>query len=672
MATVEATLRLFDNFSSTMMNATRAMNSTARAARRLQSVLNATYGSESLTSAVAATEQVAANSQRALESQRNLVNATNRNNERLAQSRRHTQGMSSDIDKMLIAYLAFAAAQKAVEASDNYVNAQARLRIINNGQDPAALQAQVFEAANRSRGDYVTMADAVAKLGLLAGDAFTGNSEVLKFSELMQKSFKVSGASTQESQAGMYQLTQAMASGKLQGDEFRSIMENAPMLADAIAKFTGKSKGQLKDMSADGTITADIIKNALFTAADDINKKFATMPMTFGDAMTLMKNEIFQNFGPVIERMNRMLNSDNGKKFFEGMSNTISVAAGLANKLLTIIGAAINFMMNNSNIVVGALVALGVAFSIMGVQAMIAWIEATWPILLIAAAIGGLIALIMSWGVTFGQIIGFIAGLFTFLGGVVWNTIALMWNIIVDFVEFFVNVWVDPVYAGQKLFYDLAQTFGDVMVNMLRGIESFSGGFMKFFTMAINAGIKGLNALAELSNKILNTDIKPAKLFDEENVHSVSDALDSVFKSMNAPTTNKAVKDLSGMKMKPMDLANATMGAFNAGESLFNGLKLPDLKGAFGFDGTGEIKKVGEVGKIGDTVDISNEDLKAMRELAEMKSIQNFVTLTPTVQVTGDNHYHQQGSVEDMAGMLAVALETHMNSSMDGVIDDGL
>lgn len=672
MATVEATLRLFDNFSSTMMNATRAMNSTARAARRLQSVLNATYGSESLTSAVAATEQVAANSQRALESQRNLVNATNRNNERLAQSRRHTQGMSSDIDKMLIAYLAFAAAQKAVEASDNYVNAQARLRIINNGQDPAALQAQVFEAANRSRGDYVTMADAVAKLGLLAGDAFTGNSEVLKFSELMQKSFKVSGASTQESQAGMYQLTQAMASGKLQGDEFRSIMENAPMLADAIAKFTGKSKGQLKDMSADGTITADIIKNALFTAADDINKKFATMPMTFGDAMTLMKNEIFQNFGPVIERMNRMLNSDNGKKFFEGMSNTISVAAGLANKLLTIIGAAINFMMNNSNIVVGALVALGVAFSIMGVQAMIAWIEATWPILLIAAAIGGLIALIMSWGVTFGQIIGFIAGLFTFLGGVVWNTIALMWNIIVDFVEFFVNVWVDPVYAGQKLFYDLGQTFGGVMVNMLRGIESFSGGFMKFFTMAINAGIKGLNALAELSNKILNTDIKPAKLFDEENVHSVSDALDSVFKSMNAPTTNKAVKDLSGMKMKPMDLANATMGAFNAGESLFNGLKLPDLKGSFGLDGTGEIKKVGEVGKIGDTVDISNEDLKAMRELAEMKSIQNFVTLTPTVQVTGDNHYHQQGSVEDMAGMLAVALETHMNSSMDGVIDDGL
>lgn len=418
MATVAATLQLFDSFSSTMMNAQRAMNSVTRAARRLQTALNASYGSESLTAAVNATEQVASNAQRTLEHQRNLIDATNRNNDRLAQSRRHTQGMSSDIDKMLVAYLAFAAAQKAVEASDAYVNSQARLKIINNGQDPAALQAAVFDAANRSRGDYVTMADAVAKLGLLAGDAFSGNSEVLKFSELMQKSFKVSGASTQESQAGMYQLTQAMASGKLQGDEFRSIMENAPMLADAIAKFTGKSKGDLKTMSAEGTITADIIKGALFKAADDINAKFATMPMTFGDTMTLLKNSALQNFGPVIERMNSMLNSDRGKQFFEGLTRAISVAANIANVMLTVIGAVINFMMNNSNIVIGALVGLAVAFGIMGVSAMVAWIAATWPILLIAAAIGALIAFVMSMGVSFGQIIGFVAGLFTFLGGV--------------------------------------------------------------------------------------------------------------------------------------------------------------------------------------------------------------------------------------------------------------
>jgi tape measure domain-containing protein len=672
MATVSATLKLFDNFSSTMTRAQRAMNGTVAAAQRLQRALSTSFGNEALTAAVSASQQVAEHSQRTLNSHRSLFNATNRVNSNLSVARRHTQGMKTDIDKMLVAYLAFAGAQKAMEASDAYINAQSRLKIINNGQDPAALQAQVFEAANRSRGDFTTMADSVAKLGLLAGDSFNGNNEILKFTELMQKSFKVSGASTQESQAGMYQLTQAMASGKLQGDEFRSIMENAPMLADAIAKFTGKSKGYLKTMSAEGSITADIIKNSLFAASDDINKKFATMPMTFGDVITRVKNEVLQNFGPVIERMNQMLNSDSGQKFFAGLSNVISVAANIANGFLTVIGSVMNFMMNNSNLVIGALTAVAAAFLVMGASALVSWIMAEWPILLVIAAIAGVVAIALHMGATFGQVIGFTAGLFTYLGVAIWNTIANAWNIVVDFLEFFANVFVDPVYAAQKLFYDLGQTFGGQMVNMLRAAESFGGGFMKFFTMAVNAGIKGLNVLGDVMNKLLGTKMEPAKLFDVENVHSMSEALDSVVKSMVAPTSNKSVVDLSAMKMKTLDVTNSVMGAFNAGESLFNGLKLPDLKGSFGLDGTGEIKKVGEVGKIGDSVDISNEDLKAMRELAEMKSIQNFVTLTPTVQVTGDNHYHQQGSVEDMAGMLAVALQTHMDSSVDGVIDDGL
>lgn len=671
-ATISATLKLFDGFSSTMMRAQRAMNGTVAAAQRLQRALNASYGSESLTAAVNATQQVAEHSQRTLNIQRSLLNATNRVNNNLSAARRHTQGMKTDIDKMLVAYLAFAGATKAADAADAYVNAQSRLKIINNGQDPAALQAQVFDAANRSRGDFTTMADSVAKLGLLAGDSFNGNNEILKFTELMQKSFKVSGASTQESQAGMYQLTQAMASGKLQGDEFRSIMENAPMLADAIAKFTSKSKGDLKTMSAEGTITADIIKNSLFAAADDINKKFATMPMTFGDTMTLLKNDALQNFGPVIERMNQMLNSDSGKQFFEGLTRSISVAAGIANGFLTVIGAVMNFMMNNSNIVIGALTAVAAAFLVMGASALVAWLMAEWPMLLVIAGITAIVATALHMGATFGQVIGFTAGLFTYLGVAIWDTIANAWNIVVDFLEFFANVFVDPVYAAQKLFYDLGQTFGGQMVNMLRAAESFGGGFMKFFTQAVNAGIKGLNILGDVMNKLLGTKMEPAKLFDVENVHSMSAALDLVVKSMIAPTSNKSVVDLSAMKMKSLDITDSVSGAFNAGEGLMNGIKLPDLKGMMGLDGTGSIGSIGEVGKINDTVDISNENLQAMRELADMKSIQNFTTLTPTVQMTGDHHYHQQGSVEDMAGMLAVALETHMTSSVDGVIDDGL
>ena len=154
------------------------------------------------------------------------------------------------------------------------------------------------------------MAKSVAKLGLLAGDAFSSNDEMIAFSEMMTKSFKVSGASQQEISSATYQLTQAMAAGKLQGDEFRSIMENAPMLADAIAKYMGKSKGELKELSSEGVITADIIKAALFNAADDINAKYEEMPKTFGDAMTNIRNVASRYLQPVADKISEMLNSE--------------------------------------------------------------------------------------------------------------------------------------------------------------------------------------------------------------------------------------------------------------------------------------------------------------------------------------------------------------------------
>ncbi|RDA73744.1 tail tape measure protein, partial [Hafnia paralvei] len=195
------------------------------------------------------------------------------------------------------AYLGFQALRTGIEATDNYTNQNSRLALINDGlQTQAELQNKIYQAAQRSRGAYGETVSSVAKLGLLAKDAFSSNNETIAFAELMNKSFKISGASISESTNGMYQLTQAMAAGRLQGDEFRSVMENAPMLAQAIAKYTGKSMGELRKMSSEGEITANIIKNSLFSMADDINKKFATMPMTFETAWTRIKNQTVATF----------------------------------------------------------------------------------------------------------------------------------------------------------------------------------------------------------------------------------------------------------------------------------------------------------------------------------------------------------------------------------------
>ena len=194
--------------------------------------------------------------------------------------------------------------------ADTLTLTTARLDLMNDGlQTTGELQNMILASAQRSRAEYGATAAAVSKLGILASEAFSGTEEIVAFSELMNKSFKVGGASIQEQTSAMYQLTQAMAAGKLQGDEFRSIMENAPMLAEAIATYTGKSKGELKEMSSEGLITADIIKGAMFAAADDINSKFETMPKTFGDTWTAVKNMTLKAFQPVIERMSAFVNS---------------------------------------------------------------------------------------------------------------------------------------------------------------------------------------------------------------------------------------------------------------------------------------------------------------------------------------------------------------------------
>src|SRR5690606_18880728 len=236
------------------------------------------------------------------------------------------------------AYLTVQGIQSALESADTYISARARLDlIVDQGQSVDDLQAQIHAAAQRARGDFIAMTDNVARLGLLAGDAFGSSGEIVAFVETLQKAFTVSGAEAQEQAAAMYQLSQAMASGRLQGDEFRSIMENAPMLADAIAKYLGVSKGELRELSSEGALTADVIKAVLFSAADDINAKFAEMPMTFGATFQKVKNEAFKAFAPVFQQMNEWLNSERGAAMLNAITNAIYLAAAAASGLLNIL-----------------------------------------------------------------------------------------------------------------------------------------------------------------------------------------------------------------------------------------------------------------------------------------------------------------------------------------------
>lgn len=278
-------------------------------------------------------------------------------------------------------------AVNAIKTTDRLTQLRARIDLINDGsQSTAEIMDKIAAAANRSRGSYLDMADSVAKLNLLAKDAFSSNDEAVYFVEQLNKQFKIAGAGVEETTSAMYQLTQAMASGKLQGDEFRSIMENAPMLAQSIAQEMGMSVGQLKEMSSQGLITADIIKNALFNSAEETNQKFAEIPLTFQDIGTQLQNDLITAFAPVMQEIGNMASSD----LLQGALNELAfsfkvVAAAAQVSIATIKGAfsALSVVINTGKSIVSSFAQLfitsmpAVAVAIAGVTAAFVGYKAT-------------------------------------------------------------------------------------------------------------------------------------------------------------------------------------------------------------------------------------------------------------------------------------------------------
>lgn len=613
---------------------------------------------------------------------------------------------------------------KFVRTADEYVSAVARVSLINDGlQTQAELQDKIFRAAQRSGSAYVDMASSVAKLNLLAGDAFGSNDEAIRFSELMGKAFTVSGASTGERQAGMHQLTQAMASGRLQGDEFRSITENAPLLAHAIADAVGVSMGELRKLSSEGVISADIIKSALFGAADDIESKFKDMPITFATAMTKFKNNALLAFQPLIERFSAFVNSD-----------AFTTISGHVLAFINILVAGMMVVFDVIEVVYSALSALAEYWPVMaaGLSVLLviyfplimqylnimlirlymmiqpilaqaaAWMIAYWPITLIVAIVIVLIAVLMHFGVTTEQILGFVGGLFFALGATIWNIIAIIWNQIAMFAEFLINVFIDPTYAVQKLFYDLATLIMDVMAASATSFDAAADALANAFVAAANIAIGAINGVAGALNLIPGINIG--------KIGSVSAAAGSNFANnlktarglLKAPTRAAGTVSIPRMDMKNIP------GAFDSGYKFGSNLKLPDfgmpdlgadmplnagspgsiptdLLDALGKDpggaggkgaklpkgskgkGAGNPTggKLDSIGKIEDDISISDEDLKMLKELADIKSIQNFRTLQPSF-VFGDMTIREEADINKIIKAIDESLNNSMNESTEG------
>ncbi|MFD1179203.1 tape measure protein [Paenibacillus puldeungensis] len=694
MATVTGTLKMFDAMTGPLKSITSGMNLMVSSMYKMQ---DATSRNNNIDKTLAAAKNQIASAEvqinRAIEQS---TRSQNNFEKSVSRSHKSSNQLLSAVKSIGAAYLTWQTIKQAIQITDEYTNTNARLNLINDKLlTTKELQEKVFAAAQRSRGSYFDMAKAIGKMGLLAKDAFKNNQELVDFTELMQKSFRISGASTMEQQAGMYQLTQAMAAGKLQGDEFRSIMENAPMLAEAIAKYTGKTKGELKKMSADGTITANIIKGAMFKAADDINKKFSQMPKTFGDYFNSLKNIAIQSFAPLMTRLNAFINSPSGKAFFSSMEKGIVLVSRVLQSLVDGFVWLTQVIQYNWPIIAGILAGVGVILAVMAYQSIpllitrlwlmiepimaqaAAWLAVNWPIALVALGIGLIVAALVHFGVSTQEVVGYVTGAFYTMFSVIYNKVALVWNVFASFAEFLINLFIDPVYAVKKLFYDLATTFGNYIYNMARSTEDFAGIFVKAILKAVNKALEGFNWLADKVNDTFGTDIGKMALLDENNVHVVSDSLKNMMDMLDKPTSTKNVVSIK--RMEQMNMSDSFKKGYSAGygfadkainkiNNFTKGLSPATGKDSF-LGGKGKlpnIDKVNKVGKIEDKVDISSEDLKLMRELAEMKTIQNFVSLTPTVSVS-TGPINQGADFDQIVAKIETVLEESITAHAAGV-----
>lgn len=605
---------------------------------------------------------------------------------------------NSGLKKLIGTVASLAAVKKGMDIVDSYTNTNARLGMVTSSPaEQAALQSDVFASAARSRGSYTETANAVAKMRMLAGDSFATNQEAVGFTELFNKSLKVSGAGQAEQGAAFLQLTQAMAAGKLQGDEFRSVMENAPMVADAIARYMGKSKGELKELSSQGLITASIIKNAIFEAADDINVKFESMPMTFADVWNRIKNAGMQAFGGIFARINGMLNSDMGQAVINNLTGAIYMAAEAVNLLLDglelvgqymdilgplVFGVAGAFALYHgvllltkgaqiaASAVMGAYTAvttfLSIGYGVLtGNTAAASAAQFVYNSALLACPltwiIGGIIVLIGLFyaGVaavnhfagTSISATGLIGAAFFALYAFMYNTFIYPtqagFAILANFIG---NVFHNPTAAVKILFLDMANTCVGYILNMARSIEN-------------------------IINKIPGVQV------------SITSGLEN-FKSGLESKIN-TIKDESGWKeyvKQPelMDVSAMAAKGYNAGSNLagkasgfLSGFS-PDLSGIGTGGGSYMSEPFGGVGNpatvkgtgAGGAVKVENkEDIEWMRKLAERDYVARISqnTLAPNIRVEFSGPVTKEADTDSVLGHVVERLKDAITVGPEGV-----
>lgn len=641
---------------------------------------------------------------------RDNVDEQGRFNQEISAGTQQANELTNTIKRAVAAYVSIQSVGKALNISDELVQTTSRLNMMNDGvQTTAELVNMVYAAAQDARGSFSQMADVVARFGNNAKDAFSSSEEVVAFADLIQKQMTIAGASTQEAANAELQLSQALGSGVLRGDELNSIFEQAPNLIQNIADYLDVPIGKIREMAADGELSADVVKAAIFSAADDINSKFNEMPMTWGQMWQSMQNTALIAFQPVLQRLNDLANSEAFQTFIQG---AIEAMATLANILLNVFDLAVSigtFIGDNWSIIapivygiVAALTAYiaisAIVAAINGVMAIAEGVKAAAQMMATGATFAetaaqqGLNAALMACPLTW--IIMLILALIVVIFAVC-NAIAKMTGIansgfgvitggVNVVIQFFKNLGLTVANIALGIGNAIAALASNMMTAFHNAICSVQSWFYNLLSTALSV-IEGICAAL---NKL------PFVEFDYSGISSAAD--DYAAKASEAAGNKEDYQSISDAFNEGFTTFDAfqdgwASDAFNAGAAWGDGVadkvsnfSLSDVFGQTDIPNVGDYTSgfsdaiansgvgdsIGNIddntGKIKDSLEVSEDELKYLRDIAEQEAINRFTTAEINVDMSGMQNTVNSG--DDIDGFMT-KLTDSVNEAVDNMTE---
>lgn len=648
---------------------------------------------------------------------RDNVDEQGRFNQEIASGTQQANELTNTIKRAVAAYVSIQSVGKALNISDELASTTARLNLMNDKlQSTEELTNMVYAAAQNSRGAFSDMAANVAKIGNLAGDAFSSSEQIVVFAEQLNKQMKLSGASTQEASAAMLQLTQSLAKGCLNGDELTSVMENGSAVTKTIAEYMGITQGELKDLAAEGQVTSDIIIAAMLGAADQTNAAFETLPMTWADVWQSMKNSALVAFRPVLQRINDLANSQAVQTFVNGAIEAMAVLANIVLNIFDLIGTVGGFIADNwsviSPIIYGVIGALAVYAAYLGIvkaieiasaaASMIHSLAMSAKIAVMAAVTGQTMAATAAQmgynGALYACPVVWIIMLLIALIAIIFavcNAIAKMTGI----ANSGFGVITGGVNVVIQFFKNLGLTVANIALGIGNAIAALASNMMTAFHNAIcNVQSWFYNLLSTACSVIENIAAALNKLpFVSFDYSGISSAADDYAAKASEAAGNKedytSILDAFNEGFTTFDAFQDgwASDAFNAGAAWGDGVadkvsnfSLSDLFGktevpdpasyADGFndviansgigDGVGSIDD--NTGKIKDSLEVSEEELKYLRDIAEQEAINRFTTAEINVDMSGMQNTVNSG--DDIDGFMT-KLTDSVNEAVDNMTE---